>query len=41
MNRSDQARFKVAEYKDPGLPEYADNPLITALPEIMSRVRAV
>ena len=40
MNRSDQARFKVAEYKDPGLPEYADNPLITALPEIMSRVRA-
>ena len=36
MTRSDQPRFKVAEYKDPGLPEYADNPLIAALPEIMS-----
>ena len=41
MNRSDQARFKVAEYKDPGLPEYADNPLIAALPEIMSREKAI
>ena len=41
MNRSDQARFNVAEYKDPGLPEYADNPLIAALPEIMSIEKAV
>ena len=41
MNRSDQARFKAAEYKDPGLPEYADNPLIAALPEIMSREKAI
>ena len=36
MTRSAQPRFKTAEYKDPGLPEYADNPLIAALPEIMS-----
>ena len=41
MNRSDQPRFKTAEYKDPGLPEYADNPLIAALPEIMSPVKVV
>ena len=41
MNRSDQPKFKAAEYKDPGLPEYADNPLIAALPEIMSPVKAV
>ena len=41
MNRSDQPRFETAEYKDPGLPEYADNPLIAALPEIMSPVKVV
>jgi hypothetical protein len=29
-------RFKEAEYKDPGLAEYAENPLIAALPHIMS-----
>lgn len=29
-------RFKEAVYKDPGLPEYADNPLIAALPYIMT-----
>ena len=40
MNRSDQPRFETAEYKDLGLPEHVCNPLIAALPEIMSRVRA-
>ena len=41
MSKSDQPIFKAAEYKDPGLPEYADNPLIAALPEIMSPVKVV
>lgn len=41
MSKLDQPRFKVAEYKDPGLPEYADNPLIAALPEIMSPAEVV
>lgn len=29
-------RFPEAEYKDQGLPEYSENPLISALPFIMS-----
>lgn len=41
MSNSDQSRFKTAEYKDPGLPEYADNPLISALPVIMSPIKVV
>lgn len=36
MSESNQPRFKEAKYNDPGLPEYADNPLIAALPAIMS-----
>ena len=35
-NSADQSYFKTAEYIDPGLPEYADNPLIAALPPINS-----
>jgi hypothetical protein len=31
-----QSYFKEAKYIDPGLPEYADNPLIAALPAIQS-----
>ena len=31
-----QSYFKEAKYIDPGLPEYADNPLIAALPSIQS-----
>jgi hypothetical protein len=38
MNKS---RFKEAVYKDQGLPEYNDNPLIAALPLIMSPSDAV
>lgn len=38
MSKSLQPRFKTAEYNDPGLPEYADNPLIAALPKIMSPI---
>lgn len=34
-------RYPVAEYHDPGLPEYADNPLIAALPKIMSPLDVV
>ena len=34
-NRND-TRYPEAEYKDQGLPEYNDNPLIAALPVIMS-----
>ena len=41
MSKADQPRFKTAEYKDPGLPEYADNPLVAALPEIMSPMKVV
>jgi len=36
MTEDGQSRFPIARYQDPGLPEYADNPLIAALPEIMS-----
>ena len=35
-NSADQSYFKTAEYIDPGLPEYADNPMIAALPPINS-----
>jgi hypothetical protein len=35
-NNTNQSYFKTAEYIDPGLPEYADNPLISALPHICS-----
>ena len=31
-------RFPEAEYKKTGLPEYDENPLIAALPEIMSPI---
>jgi len=36
MNESILTRFPEAEYKDQGLPEYNENPLISALPAIMS-----
>ncbi|OUS06487.1 hypothetical protein A9Q81_02865 [Gammaproteobacteria bacterium 42_54_T18] len=35
MNESNDPRFPEAKYIDPGLPEYAGNPLISALPAIM------
>lgn len=38
MTDSNVTRFPVAEYKDQGLPEYTENPLISALPVIMSPV---
>lgn len=38
MTENGQIRFPIAQYKDPGLPEYAENPLIAALPEIMSNI---
>jgi hypothetical protein len=38
MNESDTHRFPEAVYKDQGLPEYTENPLISALPFIMSPV---
>ncbi|MCW8961489.1 MAG: ATP-binding protein [Ignavibacteriaceae bacterium] len=38
MTDSSVTRFPEAEYKDQGLPEYTENPLISALPEIMSPV---
>jgi hypothetical protein len=41
MNKSGQPRFNVADYKDPGLPEYANNPLIAALPKILSPLEVV
>ncbi len=40
MSDSANPRFKEAVYKDPGLPEYAENPLIAALPYIMSPKKA-
>lgn len=36
MSESILTRFPEAEYKDQGLPEYNENPLISALPAIMS-----
>ncbi|MEQ1622534.1 MAG: ATP-binding protein [Methylococcales bacterium] len=38
MVKSLETRFPEAEYKDQGLPEYNENPLISALPMIMSSV---
>ncbi|PCI51635.1 MAG: transposase [Gammaproteobacteria bacterium] len=35
-NNTNHSYFKIAEYIDPGLPEYADNPLIAALGYIYS-----
>lgn len=35
-NNTNPSYFKIAEYIDPGLPEYADNPLIAALGYICS-----
>jgi hypothetical protein len=40
MTESVCGRFAFAEYKDPGLQEYAENPLISALPLIMSPAEA-
>ncbi|MGO0309641.1 hypothetical protein ACTL6P_24195 [Endozoicomonas acroporae] len=39
--KTELQRFPVAEYKDIGLPEYTENPLIAALPEILSPVDTV
>lgn len=36
MSESNRPLFQEATYINPGLPEYAENPLIAALPEIMS-----
>ena len=38
MTNSKTTRFPEAEYKEQGLPEYNENPLISALPVIMSPV---
>ena len=38
MSKSIETRFPEAEYKDQGLPEYNENPLISALPIIMSPI---
>lgn len=38
MSDSTDMRFPEAEYKEQGLPEYTENPLISALPVIMSPV---
>ncbi|MCL1163637.1 hypothetical protein L2728_17425 [Shewanella chilikensis] len=38
MNNYNDTRYPEAEYKDQGLPEYNDNPLIAALPIIMSPI---
>ncbi|MDO3377717.1 ATP-binding protein [Geoalkalibacter halelectricus] len=38
MIENENSRYPIAYYKDPGLPEYADNPLIAALPEILSPI---
>lgn len=38
MTSSKVTRFPEAEYKEQGLPEYNENPLISALPAIMSPV---
>ena len=41
MNDEDQTRFPEAKYIDPGLPEYAENPCIAALPFIMDEYSVV
>ena len=41
MNNYNDTRYPEANYKDQGLPEYNDNPLIAALPMIMSPVDVV
>lgn len=41
MSDSSLPRFKPADYKDQGLPEYTENPLISALPYIMSPAKVV
>ena len=38
MNNYNDTRYPEADYKDQGLPEYNDNPLIAALPIIMSPI---
>ncbi|WP_444923818.1 ATP-binding protein [Microbulbifer sp. DLAB2-AF] len=38
MTNPQNTRFPEAEYKDQGLPEYSENPLISALPQIMSPI---
>ena len=38
MNNYNDTRYPEADYKDQGLPEYNENPLIAALPIIMSPV---
>jgi len=38
MNNFNSTRYPEAKYKEQGLPEYNDNPLIAALPVIMSPV---
>ena len=38
MNNYNDTRYPEADYKNQGLPEYNDNPLIAALPMIMSPV---
>jgi len=38
MTNSQDTRFPEAEYKAQGLPEYSENPLISALPLIMSPI---
>jgi len=40
MTNSKVTRFPEAKYKEQGLPEYNENPLISALPTIMSPVEA-
>lgn len=41
MIDENHSRYPIAQYQDPGLPEYADNPLIAALPKMMSPVEVV
>ncbi|MCU7819741.1 MAG: ATP-binding protein [gamma proteobacterium symbiont of Lucinoma myriamae] len=40
MMKNEDNLIKEAQYIDPGLPEYAENPLISALPEIMDKKEA-
>ena len=40
-NSDDQPRFKTAVYQNQGLPEYTENPLISALPKILSPIEVV
>ena len=39
MTNTKTTRFPEAEYKKTGLPEYDENPLIAALPAIMSPIQ--